>query len=159
LRLLLCRKASAIRSTFKGREQYSGCAATLSFMAPMLTVLCMLQVTDKCFQKCYSATGEVDTADGGCNAMCCDRYLDTFEQVCASALVLVAHAGLHSSWTISGDLRLRIAGAANNSDSQSPIKWDKADRGMEIAGSAATVHASRCARGRCSTMTGCEASS
>mmetsp|Transcript_26676 Transcript_26676/g.41752 ORF Transcript_26676/g.41752 Transcript_26676/m.41752 type:complete len:106 (-) Transcript_26676:1002-1319(-) len=38
------------------------------------------QITKKCFEKC-SAEGKMDTAEGGCTAMCCDRYLDSFELV------------------------------------------------------------------------------
>eukprot|EP00287_Rhodomonas_sp_CCMP768_P023979 CAMPEP_0202836198 /NCGR_PEP_ID=MMETSP1389-20130828/40225_1 /ASSEMBLY_ACC=CAM_ASM_000865 /TAXON_ID=302021 /ORGANISM="Rhodomonas sp., Strain CCMP768" /LENGTH=106 /DNA_ID=CAMNT_0049511913 /DNA_START=63 /DNA_END=383 /DNA_ORIENTATION=- len=37
-------------------------------------------VTDKCFLKC-AQDGMLDTSDQGCSAMCCDRYLDTFELV------------------------------------------------------------------------------
>ena len=37
-------------------------------------------VTNKCFLKC-SQEGAMDTSEDGCTAMCCDRYLDSFELV------------------------------------------------------------------------------
>mmetsp|Transcript_35417 Transcript_35417/g.69342 ORF Transcript_35417/g.69342 Transcript_35417/m.69342 type:complete len:104 (+) Transcript_35417:58-369(+) len=43
-----------------------------------------VQITAKCFEKCFdirSTDKKMDASESGCSALCCDRYLDTMEQV------------------------------------------------------------------------------
>uniref|UniRef100_A0A6U5BLT0 Mitochondrial import inner membrane translocase subunit n=1 Tax=Hemiselmis andersenii TaxID=464988 RepID=A0A6U5BLT0_HEMAN len=43
-----------------------------------------VKITEKCFEKCFSLNNydkKLDPADNQCPALCCDRYLDTMEQV------------------------------------------------------------------------------